>query len=162
MQAVGRRPHERRAAAPWRLPHTSKLADAAVDVDCASGERMAVAEEGDNAALQRACTATRPSPRAAMLLAVDAHVQMRPPARGGGAPRPVLVVERFVAIGADPCSTPHGTAALENTHWKLVRLRGRPVAATERQREACLILRVPQRRLVGSSGCNRPASSSSP
>jgi uncharacterized lipoprotein YbaY/heat shock protein HslJ len=148
------------AATPRRMQgHYSYMADAALFVDCASGQRLPVAEEGDNAALQRAYAAARPSPGAPMLVTVDAIVQPRPSPEAGRPPRPVLAVARYVAIGAGPCGTPHGNAVLENTYWRLVALRDRPVEAAERQREAHVILQPQQRRLVGSGGCNRIAGS---
>lgn len=131
------------------------IADSALFVDCAGGQRLPVAEAGDNAALQRAYAASRPSPGAAMLATVDGRVSTAAPVESGGAPRAVLVVERFIAIGAGPCGTPHGTAMLENTYWKLVLLDGKPVAAGERQREPHFILQQQQQRITGSSGCNR-------
>lgn len=133
----------------------SYMADAALFVDCASGQRLPVANEGDNVALQRAYLAARPSPGATMLVTVDASVQPRPSAEEGRPPQATLVVARYVAIGAGACGTPHATAALENTYWKLVALRGRPVEAAERQREAHFILQAQQQRVVGSGGCNR-------
>jgi putative lipoprotein len=48
-----------------------------------------------------------------------------------------------------------GSASLENTYWKLVRLAERPVTAPERQREAHLILHPADGRVSGSGGCNR-------
>jgi len=44
---------------------------------------------------------------------------------------------------------------LENTHWKLTRLGGRAVIVPERQREPSFVLHAENRRVVGSSGCNR-------
>jgi copper homeostasis protein (lipoprotein) len=135
--------------------HYTYMADAATFTDCANGQRMAVAEEGDNLALQRAYLAARPAPAAPMLITVDARVRPPQVPEGGGQARPVLVVERFVAIAAGPCGTPVATAALLDTYWKLVQLRGRPVDAAERQREAHLVLHTAQQRLAGSGGCNR-------
>lgn len=55
------------------------------------------------------------------------------------------------------CATPEvrNAAALEGTTWKLVRIGGEPVAVGERQREPNLILDPGERRVSGSSGCNR-------
>ncbi len=50
------------------------------------------------------------------------------------------------------------TAPLENTHWKLTELEGRPVLSTPRQpgqAEPHLILNPVGRRASGSGGCNR-------
>jgi heat shock protein HslJ len=43
---------------------------------------------------------------------------------------------------------------LQNTYWKLVRLRDEPVLALENQREPHIILRTDGRRVAGSGGCN--------
>jgi copper homeostasis protein (lipoprotein) len=139
--------------------HYTYMADAATFTDCANGQRMAVAEEGDNLALQRAYLTARPAPAAPMLITVDARVRPPQVPEGGGQARPVLVVERFVAIAAGPCGTPYATAALQDTYWKLAQLRGQPVDAVERQREAHLVLHTAQQRLAGSGGCNRLAGS---
>lgn len=90
--------------------HYIYFADAAVFTDCASGERIAVAEEGDNVALQRAYLAARSEPGAAMLVTVEGRVEARPPVEGSGPMRPVLIVERFVGISAGPCGPPRSTA----------------------------------------------------
>lgn len=47
------------------------------------------------------------------------------------------------------------TASLENTYWKLLTMRGKPVTVTEQQREPHLILQSAQKNVAGSSGCNR-------
>lgn len=44
---------------------------------------------------------------------------------------------------------------LANTYWKLTELRGAQVEVAPNQREPHVILQVPERRVVGSGGCNR-------
>ena len=134
------------------------LADAASFFDCASGDQFPVAPEGANAALQAAYVASRSAPGAPALATVDARMVMRA-VEDGGTPRPVLQVERFVAITAQAaCEVPSSSAAsLENTYWKLVTLRGQPVVVADRQREPHLILQPEQHRVAGSGGCNRIA-----
>jgi heat shock protein HslJ len=51
------------------------------------------------------------------------------------------------------------TASFENTYWKLVALRGKPVEVAQQQREPHLILQPAQKRMAGSGGCNRLAGS---
>jgi uncharacterized lipoprotein YbaY/heat shock protein HslJ len=133
------------------------LADAGVFTDCASGRKLPVVQSGDNAALESAYVGARAAPGALMLATVDGRVEMRLPVEGKET-RPMLVVERFVEIqpGAD-CPAQAGPATLENTYWKLVSLHGAPVQLAEKQREPHLILQSQQKRLVGSSGCNRIA-----
>ena len=135
------------------------MADAASFFDCTSGDQFPVAPEGANAALQAAYVATRSAPGEPALATVDARVVMRA-VEDGGTPRPVLQVERFVAIAAQAaCAAPasSGAASLENTYWKLIALRGQPVAVPDRGREPHVILQAAQHRVAGSGGCNRIA-----
>ncbi|GKW50845.1 META domain-containing protein [Halomonas sp. NCCP-2165] len=44
---------------------------------------------------------------------------------------------------------------LVNTYWKLTRLGEAPVAGVDNRREAHLVLHVEDRRVAGSTGCNR-------
>lgn len=57
----------------------------------------------------------------------------------------------LVACAVNPVET----VTLENTYWKLLTLRGKPVELSAEQREPHLILQTAQKRLVGSGGCNR-------
>lgn len=132
------------------------LADAGSFFDCTSGDQFPVVSEGANAALQAAYVAARTSPGAPLLATVDARLVMRA-AEDGGTPRPMLQVERFVAIAPQASceAAPSGIATLENTYWKLIALRGKPIAVSDRGREPHLILQPPQHRVAGSGGCNR-------
>jgi len=131
----------------------SYLADAGFFTDCRSGQRLPVAQEGDNAALEAAYLSARRQPGAAVLAIVDGRFEMRLPMEGDQ-PQPTLVIERFVEVRPGGCETA-SDASLENTYWKLVQLDGAPVEVFERQREAHLILQPAQRRITGSGGCNR-------
>ena len=116
--------------------------------------RLPVAQEGDSTALQSAYVAVRPAPGAAMLATVDARVLMRQPMEGDM--RPTLVVERFVAISPEPsCAAAASAAPLENTYWKLIILRGKPVEVPAQQQEPHFILQPAQKRVAGGGGCNR-------
>jgi heat shock protein HslJ/uncharacterized lipoprotein YbaY len=135
------------------------MADAASFFDCASGDQFPVAAEGANVALQAAYVAARPAPGAPLLATVDARIVSRT-VEDGGSPRPVLQVDRFVALGAQSaCEAPLASsdAALENTLWKLLALRGKPVVVADLQREPHLVLQPEQHRVAGSGGCNRLA-----
>jgi len=134
------------------------MADAASFFDCASGDQFPVVPEGANAALEAAYLAARTAPGAPALATLDVRLVMRA-AEDGGTPRPMLQVERFVAIAAQAaCTAPaSGTVSLENTYWKLITLRGQPVAVSERGREPHLVLQAAQHRVAGSGGCNRLA-----
>jgi uncharacterized lipoprotein YbaY/heat shock protein HslJ len=134
------------------------MADAASFFDCASGDQFPVVPEGAHATLQAAYVAARPAPGAPLLATVDARVVMRA-VEDGGTPRPVLQVDRFVGIAAQSsCEARSGSAAsLEDTYWKLVTLRGKPLEVADREREPHLILQPAQTRVAGSGGCNRLA-----
>jgi copper homeostasis protein (lipoprotein) len=152
-------PRERAAAPnePRRLLGLYRYwADAASFFDCTSGDQFPVAPDGEGPALQQAYTAARAVPGEPQLASVVARIVMRA-TEPGLAPRPALQIERVIALSAQTrCAAPAGAATLENTHWKLTSLRGQPgVPASERQREAHLILQTVQRRVVGSGGCNR-------
>jgi len=153
----------RRAGGPMGDAHRMRglyryMADAASFFDCASGDQFPVLDDGASVALQRAYVAARSAPGVAMLATVDARIVSRA-LEDGGAPRPVLQVERFVAIAAQAqCEVVASSAvSLENTYWKLIALRGKPVTTADRQREAHLILQPEQHRVSGSGGCNRIA-----
>jgi putative lipoprotein len=63
-----------------------------------------------------------------------------------------------VDIVVEPAShgvMPSQTAGLENTHWTLVELNGKPVEAGSTAKEAYFELNSNDKRLQGSSGCNR-------
>lgn len=132
------------------------MADAASFFDCASGDQFPVLDDGASVALQRAYLAARSAPGAPLLATVDARIAMRA-LEDGGSLRPALQVERFVALAPQAqCEVAaSGAPSLENTYWKLIALRGRPVAAAERAREPYLILQPEQHRVAGSGGCNR-------
>jgi uncharacterized lipoprotein YbaY/heat shock protein HslJ len=132
------------------------MADAASLLDCTSGDQFPIAPGGEAAALQQAYLAVRALPGEARLAAVLARVVKRVPEPGVAA-RPALQIERLLGVSAQTqCEAPPpGSAALDNTYWKLVSLRGQAVSAVERQREPHLILQPAQRRVVGSGGCNR-------
>lgn len=144
------------AATPMRISGLYRyLADAALFTDCANGRSMAVADEGNHAALQRAYLAAQPAPGANMMVTVDAHPRLQAPAEGSGPPRRVLVVDRFIAVGAGTCDPAPAAASLQDTYWKLQQLRGQPVVVTDASREPHLVLQSASQRVMGSTGCNR-------
>ena len=131
----------------------SYFADTGLFVDCATGQRLPVAQEADNAALESAYLAARPEPGAPLLATVEGRIEGRMPMEGPG-PRPTLIVDRFVSIGAGKCEN-RSTASLENTYWKLMRLGADPVSVAEGGREPHFILQPGEKRVAGSGGCNR-------
>jgi uncharacterized lipoprotein YbaY/heat shock protein HslJ len=130
------------------------LADAAVFTDCATGRRLPVAIAEDHISLERAYLAQRPAPGAPVLVTFQGRIEQRPPMEGDGTVATV-VIERFEGIWpGETCGNPGATEALENTYWKLTRLRGAPVVVHPDQREPHLVLRADGARLTGSGGCN--------
>lgn len=134
-----------------RLGMYTYAADAGWFTECATGRRIPVAQEGDNAALESAYTRSRRAPNEAMLATVEGRVEERMPMEG--AARPTLIVDRFMTIKQGNCEA-GSAASLENTYWKVMRIRGVPVSVGERQREPHLILHPADRRVTGHGGCN--------
>lgn len=73
------------------------------------------------------------------------HRRLRPVHRAA-----VVVMVALLSACAAPPATP-----LENTDWKLTSLKGQPVGSVDPQHEAYLTLQPEQKRIAGSSGCNR-------
>jgi len=132
----------------------SYMADAGWFIECRSGTRMPVAQEGDNAALERAYSNGKSMDGAPLLATVEGRVEDRLPMEGDQK-RPTLIVDKFISVEAQGCSGPSSTAQLENTYWKLMALLDRPVATPEGAREIHFVLNSAERQLSGFAGCNR-------
>jgi copper homeostasis protein (lipoprotein) len=131
----------------------SYMADAGWFVDCLSGARLPVAQEGDNAALERAYSSGKSMDGAPMLATVEGRVEDRLPMEGSEQ-RPTLIVDKFISVEAQGCSGPSSTAQLENTYWKLMTLGSDNVATPEGAREIQFVLHSEGHRVAGFSGCN--------
>jgi copper homeostasis protein (lipoprotein) len=131
----------------------SYMADAGWFVDCRSGVRLAVAQEGDNTALESAYSKGQSMPGAPLLATVEGRVEDRTPMEGPG-PRPTLIVEKFISIAPEGCSGPSSSAQLQNTYWKLMTLNNVSVESPEGTRELHLVLNSQDMRVKGFSGCN--------
>lgn len=131
-------------------------ADAASFFDCTSGDQLPVLDSAAGAALQRAYLAARAAPGAPVLATIEARIVARAP-EGRGAPRPMLEVDRLVAVApqAQCEAAASDSVPLENTTWKLVALRGQAVTAADPMRQPHLVLQPEQHRVGGSGGCNR-------
>ncbi|MCU0759563.1 MAG: META domain-containing protein [Steroidobacteraceae bacterium] len=132
------------------------LADAAAFIDCATGERLPVAQEAGARELERAYLAERQSPGAPRLAQVEGRIAQRMPMEGA-LPRAALVVDRFLRLApaGESCPPPPANAPLEGTRWRLTQLDGEPAAkASGRTREAFLQFEPGQARVAGSGGCN--------
>jgi copper homeostasis protein (lipoprotein) len=131
------------------------MADAGIFTDCLSRRRMPVSQEQDNAALEAAYAKARREPGEELLVSLEGQIAMRPKMEGDGV-QPKLVVERFINVWpGETCGAQFATANLENTYWKLTRLRNDAVIVGDKQREPHLVLRSQDRRLGGAGGCNR-------
>lgn len=128
------------------------MADTGSFVDCRTGQRLIVAIEGDNAALESAYLKTRQAPGIPVLATVDGRIESRVFMEGPA--RPMLIVESFVAAqGGYGCDGPIAQSPLQNTYWKFLSVRGSPV--TVAQSEPYLVLASQDKRVSGSTGCNR-------
>ena len=131
----------------------SYMADAGWFVDCRSGVRLAVAQEGDNAALEAAYSKDQNMPGAPLLATVEGRVEDRMPMEGSG-PRPTLIVEKYISIAPEGCSGPSSSAQLQNTYWKLMTLNSVSVESPAGTRDLHLVLNSQDMRVKGFSGCN--------
>ena len=131
------------------------MADAALFTECFTGTSFPVAQEKDYLALERAYLAARREPGAPLYVTLAGHLADRPPMEGEGL-KTVLVVDRFDTISArSRCLDRLARTHLTNTTWKLTELFGHTIQfVSSGQGEPHLILRPPERQLMGFSGCN--------
>lgn len=135
------------------------LADTGRFLECRTRRSLPVAQEGDNAALERgyldARDAVGAEPGTELLAEVQGRIAQRPRMEGGGT-EATLVVERFLGVWpGESCGSQLGSATLEGTYWKLTRLRGQPVTVAAGGREPHLVFQAGEKRFAGSGGCNR-------
>jgi copper homeostasis protein (lipoprotein) len=131
------------------------MADAGIFTECSTGQQWPVAQEGDNARLEREYGKVRQEPGGPVQVSVEGRIAMRPKMEGAGL-QPTLVPDRF--IGAFPdgaCGPQPATAPLETTSWRLTRLRDAAVAPKDPKREPGLAFDPAAKRVSGSGGCNR-------
>ena len=132
------------------------LADAGAFTECTTGRRWPVAREEDNRALEAGYLAARREPGPSALVRLRGPVDTRP--NMDGTTQEMLVVDRYVATdAAGRCPESRAPASegtpLEETYWKVMVVRGRPVAVGDNQREPYLQFRGG--RIAGFGGCNR-------
>jgi heat shock protein HslJ len=70
-------------------------------------------------------------------------------------PRLIVILLLCLAVGRVKASNQTSGEQVENTHWRLVRLKDSPIVGTSLQREAYLLLNSASRRVTGSGGCNQ-------
>lgn len=130
------------------------LADAAIFEECLTRRKLPVIMAGDYLPLEKAYTRMRREPGGPILATLGGRIVEH--AGMEGPPRPSLLVERFEGLWpGETCGAQFATERLENTYWKLVRLRSEPVRVEPNQREPHIILRTHDQRVSGSGGCNR-------
>ncbi|MET0514481.1 MAG: META domain-containing protein [Nitrospiraceae bacterium] len=131
------------------------LADAGLFTECLTRQRWPVAQEDDNATLEREYLKVRREPGEELMVSVEGHMKMLPPLEGTGR-HPMLVVNRFLGVWpGETCGARFATSDLQNTYWKLTALNGKPVFVADRQREPSLVLHSENLRVAGFGGCNR-------
>jgi len=134
------------------------VADAGAVTECRTGVRWPIAQEKDNAALERAYSISRLEAGKPLLLTFDGHFTKRPQMEGSGE-QEVIVVDKFIRVlpADERCPSSTATPQLEATDWKLIELGGIPVVARPSTQGANLVLSVAGKKVAGSSGCNRIA-----
>lgn len=135
------------------------MADAGVFTECSTGQRLSVAQEADNAALEQAYVKSRRHPGDEVIASVEGRIARRPRMEGNG-DEAALIVERFVGIRpGETCGARGVTSDLEGTRWRPTQLGGEPVLVSGRQREPWLVLEGRGQRVIGFTGCNRMSGS---
>ena len=131
------------------------MADAGIFTECSTGQHWPVAQEADNATLEREYSKVRKDPGGPVMVSVEGRVAMRPKMEGPGM-EPALVPERFIgAFPSDTCGPRPATASLETTAWRLTLLGSAAVASMDVAREPGLAFDAAAKRASGSGGCNR-------
>lgn len=144
------------------------LADAGRFTECRTGQRFAVARDGDSASLERAYLAARRNVGEELLVRFAGRLVQRGSV-GSGPAALTVVVDRFERIlPGNGCPDPGPAAAspvarpapgeehampIEGTPWQLVELDGRAIPRHARGPSFTLV--PGERRVAGSGGCNR-------
>ena len=132
------------------------VADEARFTECLTGrDYPLVRDEGDYEALEHAYLAAGAEAGGAIMASFDGGIVQSPEDEGGGTV-PKVLVERFVGIWpGETCERATGEASLTNTYWKILRLDGSEVSASDGEREPSLILREGDPRFTATVGCNQ-------
>ncbi len=130
------------------------VADAGRFRECLTGREFSVAQENQNAVLEKAYSEKRKEAGEAILLSVEGTLTRRARTEGSGNEN-VLVVQRFLDLWpGDSCGMHVASASLENTTWNLRQIRGKPVNARAARRAIYVLLGGPKGQLRGFGGCN--------
>ena len=134
------------------------MADAGLFLDCATREQWPVAMEGDNAALERAYRRAKVEAGSPLLVTVEGRLEPRGKADSRGS-ETNLIVERFVCTWPRETCGSMNEVTLEDTHWVLLELNGKPITANTNGDAPTLELNSKKASAFGFGGCNRYFSS---
>jgi heat shock protein HslJ len=134
----------------------SYMADAGMFVECGSDQRLPVAMEADNLALERAYLNSRTTPGAPLLVSVEGRIEMRPKLEGDGLERTLVPLKFNSAWPGQDCTWSPGATespmmSLTSTRWLLADSR---LAAAPPDDRGRVHLEFTTDRMSASSGCN--------
>lgn len=135
------------------------MADRAAFVECSTGQRWMVADEGAAAELEAAYLKARSAPGASVLVEIEG-VASPGTGRDGGSGASVTVRKLKRMLPRESCDARYAGASLTNTPWRLTNLGAQAAAAaSDPRREQSLIFEASDMSssgsYSGSSGCNR-------
>jgi uncharacterized lipoprotein NlpE involved in copper resistance len=127
------------------------MADRAAFVECSTGQRWLVADEGAAAEMEAAYLKARTAPGASVLAEIEG-VASPGTGRDGGSGASVVVRKLKRLLPRESCEPRYTGASLTNTYWRLTSLADKTVAApTDPRREQSLTFQpgdMPGERLV--------------
>jgi uncharacterized lipoprotein YbaY/heat shock protein HslJ len=131
------------------------MTDRGAFVECSTGQRWLVANEGAAAELAAAYAKARPEPGASIV--ADIEGVATPAAEKSGGPSGSVVARKLIRLlPRESCAPRYANAPLAGTYWRLTSLGGQAVAApTDPRRELSLNFQSTDDSYSGSSGCNR-------
>jgi len=137
------------------------MADRPAFIECSTGQKWMVADEGAAADVEAAYLKARTAPGATVLLEIEGAITPGHGPDGAGASLVIRKLKRL--LPADTCAPRYANASLTDTYWKLASLGGQTVAAaTDPRREPSLTFQAGDTpssgAYAGSSGCNRVVS----
>ncbi len=132
----------------------SYMADAGIFEDCATRERWPVAQEGDNASLERAYGEAKIAPGSPLLVTIEGGLDSRPRVDRRGK-ETTLIVQRFVRTWPRETCGSMGPVTLEDTTWALLELNGNTIRVEVNDKAPYLELNSKKASAYGFGGCNR-------
>ncbi len=131
------------------------LADGSLFEECLTGLKLAVAQEGDNAALQAAYLKARREPAQPLLVTLEGRIVKRPSSEDSQLHDTLIVEKTGRFLANETCGARGVTHDLEGTRWVLVRLHDHEIPAGDVRREPYFTLQADEHRVSGHGGCNR-------